>query len=265
MADLTTKAINTYGLNDETLGLGHKILIVGDSVEYLTLVSDIAKKIVEDYAGSTLLGQAQSVASAFSKTYSLANVNGSLPANTNLNTLITEGIYSASNAAASSSDFIGVPDDVRSAFKIIVERCIGTDSQWFRQTIIVGASTYTTYRRYTSNGGSTWSAWEKMPTRSELPYVIQIPAGATVTLTVPTYSMHFMVVSGNPYSHGMYIVSRPSTSNDPRLSVAYSNEQNQITITAPEGAKTLSVVNAHASNNAYMIVHTMAGNPITAS
>lgn len=167
MADLTTKAINTYGLNDETLGLGHKILIVGDSAEYLTLVSDIAKKIVEDYAGSTLLGQSQSIASAVNTTKTLMGAySGALPGTTDMNTVVAEGIYNASNANA--KNMTNLPSGVDAAFMLTVERCLGLGSNWLRQTLTIGASAYTTYRRYSTDGGTTWKGWEQMPTRSEM-------------------------------------------------------------------------------------------------
>ena len=175
MADLATKAINTYGLNDETLGLGHKVLIVGDSAEYLTLVSDIAKKIVEDYAGSTLAGSAQSIASAFTQVPLLAGVNTVLTSDTDLNTVTTVGTYNASNAVAGS--LLNGPEGVTlKAFRMTVERALGIGSEWYRQTIILGASVYSGYRRYTA-GGVTWSAWEKIPERADIESAYSLSEG----------------------------------------------------------------------------------------
>lgn len=61
MAD---KAFMSFTQNGEQVGLGHSLLIGGDTMEYRALVSDVAKKIIEDYAGSTLAGSAQSVQAA---------------------------------------------------------------------------------------------------------------------------------------------------------------------------------------------------------
>lgn len=61
MAD---KAFMSFTQNGEQVGLGHSLLVGGDTMEYRALVSDVAKKIIEDYAGSTLAGSAQSVQSA---------------------------------------------------------------------------------------------------------------------------------------------------------------------------------------------------------
>jgi hypothetical protein len=70
MAD---KAFMSFTQNGEQVGLGHSLLVGGDTMEYRALVSDVAKKIIEDYAGSTLAGSAQSVQSA------LASLNSKLP------------------------------------------------------------------------------------------------------------------------------------------------------------------------------------------
>lgn len=61
MAD---KAFMSFTQNGEQVGLGHSLLVGGDTMEYRALVSDVAKKIIEDYAGSTLAGSAQSVQAA---------------------------------------------------------------------------------------------------------------------------------------------------------------------------------------------------------
>ena len=64
-----------------TLTTSDYIRVVGsDNVSYKQLVSDVAKKIIETYAGSTLAGSAQSVQSAInalnSKSFSsIANIN----------------------------------------------------------------------------------------------------------------------------------------------------------------------------------------------
>ena len=61
MAD---KAFMSFTQNGEQVGLGHSLLVGGDTMEYRALVSDVAKKIIEDYAGSQLAGSAQSVQAA---------------------------------------------------------------------------------------------------------------------------------------------------------------------------------------------------------
>lgn len=70
MAD---KTFMSFTQNGEQVGLGHSLLVGGDTMEYRALVSDVAKKIIEDYAGSTLAGSAQSVQAA------LASLNSKLP------------------------------------------------------------------------------------------------------------------------------------------------------------------------------------------
>lgn len=159
ITELQIKTSTGINLTDYLLGI--------DSAEgYQMLVSDIAKKIVEDYAGSTLAGSAQSIASAFTQVPLLAGVNTILTSGTDLNTVTTVGTYNASNSVAGS--LINGPDGVTlRAFRMTVERALGTASEWYRQTIILGASVYSGYRRYTA-GGSTWSAWEKIPERADI-------------------------------------------------------------------------------------------------
>lgn len=180
MADLTTKAINTYGLNDETLGLGHKVLVVGDSAEYLTLVSDIAKKIVEDYAGSTLLKAAQSVQNAINTIPNAACMINStyyttIPNGSDLDAYVTTGVYGVSSNAAAKS-LVNCP--VEQSFKMIVEDRTTTASEtgnyrykWQRLYPLNTTDVYVR-RLSTSDGGATWTIipqeWEKQPTRTEM-------------------------------------------------------------------------------------------------
>lgn len=267
MADLTTKAINTYGLNDETLGLGHKVLVVGDSAEYLTLVSDIAKKIVEDYAGSTLAGSAQSIASAFTQVPLLAGVNTILTSGTDLNTVTTVGTYNASNAVARS--LVNGPEGVTlNAFRMTVEKALGTGSEWYRQTIILGASVYSGYRRYTA-GGATWSAWEKIPERSEMNKITDITGIFNTNLTtagsstqqynVPNSSQHLVILqAASRTAHGIYLVSATS-SGIMQLTEVIKGEN--ITVTAPS-ANTLEIVNAY-TNACYFNDICLRGSAIT--
>lgn len=160
ITELQIKTSTGINLTDYLLGI--------DSAEgYQMLVSDIAKKIVEDYAGSTLLGQSQSIASAVNTTKTLMGAySGALPGTTDMNTVVAEGIYNASNANA--KNMTNLPSGVDAAFMLTVERCLGLGSNWLRQTLTIGASAYTTYRRYSTDGGTTWKDWEQMPTRSEM-------------------------------------------------------------------------------------------------
>lgn len=81
-----------------TLTTTDYIRVVGsDNVSYKQLVSDVAKKIIENYTGSTLAGSAQSVKSALdslnSKTsFSIRSVSYvySIPAGGNTNTNLKE-------------------------------------------------------------------------------------------------------------------------------------------------------------------------------
>ncbi len=156
ITELPIKTSAQMNLSDYLLGI--------DSAEgYQMLVSDIAKKIVEDYAGSTLLGQSQSVVDAFGMVKSLGGAfGGAIESNTDLNTLVTVGEYTASNTVAKT--VTNAPDGTNDAFKLTVEKSLNIGSAWIRQTLMFAALAYTAFTRYSTNGGSTWAAWVQLPT-----------------------------------------------------------------------------------------------------
>lgn len=215
ITELPIKTSTGINLTDYLLGI--------DSAEgYQMLVSDIAKKIVEDYAGSSLAGSAQSITSAFTQVPLLAGVNTILTSGTDLNTVTTVGTYNASNAVARS--LMNGPEGVTlSAFRMTVERALGTGSELYRQTIILGASVYSGYRRYTA-GRVTWSAWEKIPERPEIDAVANkvsaivgmsdpgsMTSYSTQQFTVASSSRHLIIISGAKSAvHGLLLVSANS-------------------------------------------------------
>jgi len=241
MADLTTKAINTYGLNDETLGLGHKVLVVGDSAEYLTLVSDIAKKIVEDYAGSTLLGTAQSVADAFGKTYNLG-IATDISNNADLNDYTDAGTFKTSgNATAatlSSCPVTGI------TFKMTVEKIYSSNGIIQSLTAFNNPPRHFERRGLYSSSAWTFSEWLQVPTRAEMDAATNkvsaivgmsdpgsMTSYSTQQFTVASSSRHLIVTSGAKADvHGLCIVSANS-SGAVQLSTVYVGSG--LTITAP--------------------------------
>ena len=94
-------------LSTSTPALTDYIMGMSGTAEYKALVSAVAKKIVEDYAGSTLAGSAQSVKSA------LDALNSTL-------TLITtkSGVYQ--QAAANAWEYTGLNITVPTGYKYIV-------------------------------------------------------------------------------------------------------------------------------------------------
>lgn len=93
-----------------TLTTTDYIRVVGsDNVSYKQLVSDVAKKIIENYTGSTLAGSAQSVKSAVDSLNSKTTDFGSSV--TNLDTMLTTGWGYTNNAT-------GVPSGAPNGFVI---------------------------------------------------------------------------------------------------------------------------------------------------
>lgn len=266
ITELPIKTSTGINLADYLLGI--------DSAEgYQMLVSDIAKKIVEDYAGSTLLGQSQSVQSALGAVESLSGAHsGAIVNDTDLNMIVTEGVYSASNTVAKS--VTNGPTGLNAAFKLRVERSLGVGSTWLRQTLTIGASTYTTYRRYSTNNGSTWDTWEQMPTRAEMDSVVSKLSGisgifntglnitrqSTGTFNVPSNSNHFLIMTGaSDTVFGLLFVSAKSSNGEVVFSSVTAGSD--LTVTSPS-ANTLTVDNAYA-NTCYVYDICLRGSAIT--
>ena len=161
MAD---KAFMSFTQNGEQVGLGHSLLVGGDTMEYRALVSDVAKKIIEDYAGSTLAGSAQSVQAALASLNSNMNSNvyslligTAIASGANLNTYTTAGNFYAAGSAITNSlsnaPFTGY------GFKMHVEY-INSDGA-ILQTIISGHTPAKHYERrgQRASGAWTFSDW----------------------------------------------------------------------------------------------------------
>ena len=119
------------------------IRVVGtDNVSYKQLVSDVAKKIIENYTGSSLAGSSQSVKSA------LDALNSKLftrewRANADLNTFTDAGVYWISQGATNAPPINWYP-------VVVLSR---TDT--IRQIAISGGNAVYT-RAFQS---SSWTAW----------------------------------------------------------------------------------------------------------
>lgn len=281
ITELPIKTSTGINLADYLLGI--------DSAEgYQMLISDIAKKIVEDYAGSTLLGTAQSVASALNNLLSataLINSNyfTQIPNGSDLDTYVTPGVYGvASNSAAKSLS--NCP--VESSFKLVVEDRTTTKSdtgnyryKW--QTLYHFNSTDVYRRRLSSSdGGVTWTIvpqdWEKQPTRTEMDAVtsktggfvgisntgLNITASSTGTFNVPSNSNHLLILSGASSTiFGLVFVSAKSSTGEIVLNNVIAGTD--LTINSPS-ANTLTIANAY-TNTCYVYDICLRGSVITAS
>lgn len=259
MADLTTKAINTYGLNDETLGLGHKVLVVGDSAEYLTLVSDIAKKIVEDYAGSTLLGTAQSVASALTQCMSLYG-NTRITTGNDLNSVTDFGTYYI-QSSTDAGNISNMPEGT--AMRIYVT-AVRKNANYIQQVAYPFDKDYY-YTRLCNVSSRVWTDWVKSPSRDEIAAKITIPAATTaMSFSVPNYSAHLVVIAGqNTPSHAAYIVSQPSSGYPARVSEIFKAADAVVSLTASESDNHVIVINNQSGSDLGVMVQTFKGSALT--
>lgn len=168
-----------HDLTQQTPTTNSQLIFDTGSATYKALVSDIAKCIIEQYAGSTIGGSAQTLAAAIRNTYNLAKSPGAIANNTDLNTIVTPGHYAASNSAAAS--YVNCP--VARGFRLTVETGLtGTTNAWLRQTLIQGENG-DTYTRHTTNTGATWTEWKKIATEGDVPVVISSGATSSAAYT----------------------------------------------------------------------------------
>lgn len=170
-------------LTTATPNLTDKLLGVNGSDAYQALVSDVAKKIIEDYAGTTLMGTAQSVQSAFNGSNSLVGKNNITGANVmqgwvtltsgqDLNDVMDAGVYVSTNATITNS-LLNCPV-TGGGFKMVVEYTKRSTTA-VRQTITMPHVTFSygallveqawVRQRDTS---SEWTPWIPQPRRSEV-------------------------------------------------------------------------------------------------
>ena len=155
---------DTYEKNltqKSTLTTSDYIRVVGtDNESYKQLVSDVAKKIIEDYAGSSLAGSSQSVKSAVdalnSNTFALVNSSlTSIPNGADLDSYTTAGNYYVVNATTAAS--LSNTPYTSGLFRLIVSEITGPS----RVQIILTANTSDKimYYRSSTNSGTSWSTW----------------------------------------------------------------------------------------------------------
>ena len=171
-------------LTTATPNLTDKLLGVNGSDAYQALVSDVAKKIIEDYAGTTLMGTAQSVQAAFNGSNSLVSANNVVGANNrqgwtaltsgqDLDTITTPGVYYATNQVAQTL----VNSPYYYGFKMVVEINNGYNAYIRQMAYLSGIAQGASYKgvaaesimwRKTVNTGGAWSEWIDQPQHSEV-------------------------------------------------------------------------------------------------
>ena len=160
MSEIVTKAESTLTEKTSPAMTDLLRLVGSDDHSYKTLVSDVAKAIIETYAGSTVAGSAQSVKSALDalNTNKYALIYGiEITANADLNTYTTPGSYYCKTNAAVAT-LSNCPTS--SAFTMKVEAGAGTS--YPKQYLKPYDSTDEFVRT------SPTGAWVKLPSRAEL-------------------------------------------------------------------------------------------------
>ena len=146
-----------------TLTTTDYIRVVGsDNVSYKQLVSDVAKKIIENYTGSTLAGSAQSVKSAVDslnsnslKTVIQSTATATVTNTTNLNDLEL-GFYGF-NFWINGSSPSGSGQPSEKTLGLLLHMRLASNSY---MQIILGQDYVATRTRSATN--TAWTAWKKV-------------------------------------------------------------------------------------------------------
>lgn len=122
-----------------------------------------------------------------------------IPANSDLNTYTTEGVYRIAPDATAIS-VTNIPQGI--AGKLIVVKGVVSDANVdkYKEQFYL---TYTgsIYKRYTTNSGSSWSEWTKMATTSDITpaqvgngYAVATVSGSTITATISGFQLRAGVI-----------------------------------------------------------------------
>lgn len=203
-------------ITKKTPSITDYLVAVDGADAYQTLVSDVAKKIIEEYQGSNLGGVAQSIQAGFD-VVSANNLTGAnnrqgwtaLTSGQDLNAVTGVGMYfTHSNAAASS--LANTPFDKAFVMKVgqVYSSNFITQEATTMGTSVVKEETK---RRYTWNGGSTWSEWELQPTRSEVNAIANQGAKNLLPNNIVSQTVNGLTVTKN--ADGSVTINGTATAN----------------------------------------------------
>ena len=122
-----------------------------------------------------------------------------IPANSDLNTYTTEGVYRIAPDATAIT-ITNIPQGT--AGKLIIVKGVASDGNVdkYKEQFYL---TYTgnIYKRYTTNSGSSWSEWTKMATTSDITpaqvgngYAVATVSGSTITATIDGFQLRAGVI-----------------------------------------------------------------------
>lgn len=212
---------------DQALRNGMVLAIDDGTVTSKVDVTTIEKHAIETYVGSTLAGSAQSVKSALDGLNSdawMLRGGTRIPVNSDLNTYFTPGNYGVASSADART-MSGLPFETGSgsiyAFNLKVENAALNDSNARRQ-ILQYFNDRQRWIRYGTVNTSTWSAWEREPSRAEVDALNSNTIGSRNAYTATssstgqfealcaidgTYSIYVTDANGN-YCYGQFTIKK---------------------------------------------------------
>ena len=132
------------------------IRVVGtDNVSYKQLVSDVAKKIIENYTGSSLAGSSQSVKAALDSLNSKSLAYRRVLSSSDDCDTLTQGVYTFNTSLPQNA-----PNGVQYGTLIVIEGAVSGVVYNFQLLSTSGRGLY--YRRKQGNTGDVFAAWTKI-------------------------------------------------------------------------------------------------------
>lgn len=132
------------------------IRVVGsDNVSYKQLVSDVAKKIIENYTGSSLAGSSQSVKSALDSLNSKSLTYLRTLTSSDDCDALTQGVYIYTTSAPQNA-----PSGTVYGTLIVIEGSYSASVFNFQLLSTSGRGLY--YRRKQGNSSDSFAAWTKV-------------------------------------------------------------------------------------------------------
>lgn len=259
--------INATNLTPETLSTldGTENIVAFDVAEGKKIPLSVLGDYVVQKLTQTLLGQTQTIQNAFGMCESLVGAI-EIPANSDLNTYTTPGSYFIGSTAISRTIYCGDTDQplpLESTIAVTVRK-VKNDSSNVIQTLQGYNSFQQMWVRTVNVSTGVGTEWIQTPLQKDVPQKKLVTAGSSLTLNVPTYSSHLVVIAGqNVDSHAVYIVSQPSTNYTARVSEVFKAESGTVSLAASENNHEVVITNESGLDVGVMTI-TFRGNVLTA-
>lgn len=257
--------INATNLTPETLSTldGTENIVAFDTAEGKKIPLSVLGDYVVQKLTQTLLGQTQTVQNAFGLCESLVGVT-EIPVNSDLNTYTTPGSYYVASTANARTITCGGTDPLPVESTLVVTvRKTKSDATNVIQTLQGYNLFYQMWVRNVNISTGVGTAWVKTPLQADIPNNRVVPSGTNLTMTVPNYSSHLVVLAGqNQDSHAAYIVSQPSSGYTARVSEIFSASDATVSLAATENNHEILITNGSGHDLGVMVI-TFKGNALT--